>query len=495
MSDGHALLIAGTTSDAGKSVITAGLCRAFARAGLAVAPFKAQNMSNNSMVTPEGGEIGRAQALQALACGLQPSVAFNPILLKPGSDRRSQLVVLGKATGDVGARDYIHHRQHLREVAADQLSALRREYDIVVCEGAGSPAEINLRATDVANFGLAQAARMPVYIVGDIDRGGVLAHLFGTHAIVSEEDRALIRGFIINKFRGDQSILDPGLETLEELTGVPTRAVIPYIDGIWIDAEDSLQANVGRIIGPASQQPVGSQRLTVAAIRLPRVSNATDVEALAVEPGVSVSWVDDVESVAQSDLVVLPGSKATVSDLDWLRRQGLAEVLRERAAQGRPILGICGGFQMMGHRITDSVESEQATTVEGLGLFDLDISFAPEKTLVNHGDGSYEVHHGQVTRSTEQPWIGGEGARRGGLFGTHRHGYLENDPARRIFLGEIARACGKNGFQVSGDTSFAGLRLRQLDLIADTLERHWDLDQLLDEVSNPDRAADRPAAR
>ncbi|WP_080794284.1 cobyric acid synthase [Corynebacterium pacaense] len=493
MSTGSALLIAGTTSDAGKSVITAGLCRAFARAGLRVAPFKAQNMSNNSMVTPDGGEIGRAQALQAFACGLAPSVEFNPILLKPGSDRRSQLVVMGQAVGDVGARDYVEHRLGLREVATTQLDALRERFDVVVCEGAGSPAEINLRSTDVANFGLAQASGMPVYIVGDIDRGGVLAHLFGTHAIVSAEDRALIRGFVINKFRGDPSILEPGLTELEKLTGVQTKAVIPYIDGLWIDAEDSLQAPVGRVLGSAPA--LGSQRLRVAAIRLPRISNSTDVEALAVEPGVTVTWVTDGDSIEDADLVVIPGSKATVSDLGWLRSRGLDTALRRRAGRNGPILGICGGFQMMARSIDDPVESRAAAPVAGLGLLDLDIRFEASKTLINHGDGSYEVHHGQVGRSAETPWIGNEGAHRGALWGTHRHGYLENDCSRREFLTAVAGAAGKDGFIVSGDASFDGKRRAQLDLIADTIESHWDLDQLLAEVSTPANVARSAANR
>ena len=235
-----AFLIAGTTSDAGKSVIVAGLCRALARRGIKVAPFKAQNMSNNSAVCPDGGEIGRAQALQAAACGLEPNVDFNPILLKPGSDRTSQLVVRGHAVGSVSARSYIEHRTHLRTVAASCLRELESRFDVVVCEGAGSPAEINLRDTDVANFGLAEACDMPVYVVGDIDRGGVLAHLFGTHQIVSSADRTRIKGFVINKFRGDQSILEPGLVSLEEMTGVPTVAVLPYLEGLWIDAEEFL---------------------------------------------------------------------------------------------------------------------------------------------------------------------------------------------------------------------------------------------------------------
>lgn len=468
-----AILIAGTTSDAGKSVVVAGLCRALSRRGLRVAPFKAQNMSNNSAVCPDGGEIGRAQALQALACGLEPHVDFNPVLLKPGSDRTSQLVVKGQAVGNVSARNYVEHRSHLREVSAECLRSLEERFDLVVCEGAGSPAEINLRETDVANFGLAEACDLPVYVVGDIDRGGVLAHLYGTFFISAPEDRARIKGFVINKFRGDQSILDPGLVKLEELTGVPTVAVLPFIDGLWIDAEDSLQSAVGTSVGPSSTA-LGSQRLRVAAIRLPRISNATDVEALACEPGVSVTWTVDPDFIAEADLVVLPGSKATVSDLAWLRATGIGTVLQQRCL---PTVGICGGYQMMCRLIDDPVEGH--ATVEGLGIFDADITFVEEKTLIRHPGGAYEVHHGQVTRSTDAPWIGDEGSARGLFRGTHRHGQLENDAFRKEFLTWIAATCGKTDFVVSPDVSFQAERLKQLDLIADAIERAWDVSELV----------------
>lgn len=476
-----AVLITGCTSDAGKSVVVAGLCRAFARRGIKVAPFKAQNMSNNSAVTADGGEIGRAQALQALACGLEPSTHFNPILLKPGSDRTSQLVVHGKATGNVSARSYIEHRSHLRQVAAHALGQLEQDFDLVICEGAGSPAETNLRATDVANFGLAAAADLPVYLVGDIDRGGVLAHFYGTHQIVDEADRRRIQGFVVNKFRGDESILTPGLDSLKQRTGVPTIAVLPFVEGLWIDAEDSLQSVIGTSIGP-NTLAVGSRRLRVAAIRLPRVSNATDVEALACEPGVSVTWSDDPDHIADADIVVLPGSKATISDLQWLRERGIAQVLQERAERERPIIGICGGFQMMCETIIDPVESGSNTPVAGLGIFQATIEFAEEKTLIRHEGGAYEVHHGQVRENAERPWIGDEGCRRGMLFGTHRHGQLENDVFRKELLTEIAKAIGADGFEVDNQVSFHAERLRQLDLLADTLEAHWDLDEFLAQV-------------
>lgn len=487
-----ALLVAGTTSDAGKSVVVAGLCRMLTRRGVRVAPFKAQNMSNNSVVTLDGGEIGRAQALQAQACGLEPSVRFNPVLLKPGSDRRSQLVVRGQAVGTVGARDYFRHRQDLREVVAAELASLRAEFDVVICEGAGSPAEINLRATDLANMGLAQAARLPVLVVGDIDRGGVLAHLFGTVAVLDPEDQQLISGFVINKFRGDVELLRPGLERLTELTGRPTLGVIPFADELWIDAEDSLgtvaDAPVGR-----PRPPVGAEWLTVAAIRLPRISNSTDVEALACEPGVAVRWVSEPSRLSEADLVVLPGSKATVDDLAWLRRTGLADALTARAAAGKPILGICGGYQMLGRRITDTVESG-AGVVEGLGLLDLDIEFADPKvlrrasgrTLLPDGERmplqGYEIHHGRVCRSTDPAWLElagvPEGSVRGAVWGTHLHGLLESDGFRRMWLRQIAAAAGRPGFLVAEDVSVAAIRCAQLDLLADLVEEHLDFPQL-----------------
>ncbi|MFF0530058.1 cobyric acid synthase [Nocardia amikacinitolerans] len=493
-----ALLVAGTTSDAGKSVVVAGICRMLARKGVRVAPFKAQNMSNNSVVTLDGGEIGRAQALQAQACGLEPSVRFNPVLLKPGSDRRSQLVVRGKAVGTVGAADYFRHRQELRAVVAAELDALRAEFDVVICEGAGSPAEINLRATDLANMGLAEAAGLPVLVVGDIDRGGVLAHLFGTLAVLDPGDQRLIAGFVINKFRGDVELLRPGLDRLTELTGRPTLGVVPFAEELWIDAEDSLgtiaDAPVGR---PAA--PVGTEWLTVAAIRLPRISNSTDVEALACEPGVAVRWVRDPSRLADADLVVLPGSKSTVSDLDWLRRSGIAAALAERAAAGRPILGICGGYQMLGRRIVDDVESA-AGTVDGLGLLDLDVEFAEPKVLRRtEGDGpttsaeriplqGYEIHHGRVTRNGDPAWLTAagepEGSVRGAIWGTHLHGLMESDDFRRAWLREVARRAGRTGFVAAEATSVAAVRSAQLDLLADLMEQHLDtslLEQLITE--------------
>src|ERR1700730_17363764 len=318
-----ALLVAGTTSDAGKSMVVAGLCRLLARKGIRVAPFKAQNMSNNSAVTTEGGEIGRAQAMQARAAGLAPSIRLNPILLKPGSDRTSQLVLRGRVVDTVKAADYITHRDRLAAVVTDELQPPATEFDAVICEGAGSPAEINLRATDLANMGLARAANLPVIVVGDIDRGGLLAHLYGTVAILEPDDQRLISGFVVNKFRGDPALLEPGLRQLLELTGRPTYGVLPYCDELWLDTEDSLSVVAARVVG-TPQPPRGESWLRVAAVRPPRMSNSTDVEALACEPGVLVRWTVNPADIVDAAVVGIAGTKSTAADLAWLRDRGLA---------------------------------------------------------------------------------------------------------------------------------------------------------------------------
>ena len=469
-------------------MVVAGLCRLLARKGITVAPFKAQNMSNNSAVTVEGGEIGRAQAMQARAAGLAPSVRFNPILLKPGSDRTSQLVVRGRVSGEVAAGDYIKHRDGLSEVVADELASLRSEFDAVICEGAGSPAEINLRATDLANMGLARAAHLPVILVGDIDRGGLLAHLFGTVAILAPEDQALIAGYLVNKFRGDPALLAPGLTQLEHLTGRPTYGVIPFDDAFWLDTEDSVSVQAHRVVGQP-QPPVGDQWLRVAAIRLPRISNSTDVEALACEPGVLVRWVTDPADLPDADVVVIPGSKATVADLNWLRGRGLADGIAAHARSGRSVLGICGGFQMLCRRIDDPVESG-AGGVDGLGLLDADIVFAADKTLRRHEAPlpGYEIHHGRVSRSAEDDWLG-VGLRRAEVYGTHWHGLLDNDDVRRRWLAETAAAAGRHGFTVAEDVDVSARRDAQLDLMADLLAAHADIDAVLGllEAGPPER--------
>jgi adenosylcobyric acid synthase len=459
-------------------MVVAGMCRLLARKGIRVAPFKAQNMSNNSAVTVEGGEIGRAQAMQARAAGLAPSVRFNPILLKPGSDRTSQLVLRGQVADTVSAADYFTHRERLAGVVADELQSLREEFDAVICEGAGSPAEINLRATDLANMGLARTANIPAVLIGDIDRGGLLAHFFGTVAVLDPEDQAHLSGFVVNKFRGDPGLLAPGLEQLQQMTGRPTYGVLPHTDGLWLDTEDSVSVLAHRVVGDP-QPPHGPDWLRVAAIRLPRISNSTDVEALACEPGVVVRWVTEPADLADADVVVIPGSKATVADLGWLADRGLSDGITAHAAQGKPVLGICGGFQMLCRHIDDPVESG-AGVVAGLDVLDADIAFAPDKTL-RHWDTplhGYEIHHGQLTRSGDDDWLG-VGIRRGAVYGTHWHGLLDNDAVRRQWLTEAAVAAGRPGFVVADDVDVAARRDAQLDVMADLLTAHLDVDAVL----------------
>ncbi|OLT01976.1 cobyric acid synthase CobQ [Pseudonocardia sp. CNS-004] len=483
-----ALLVAGTTSDAGKSALVTGICRLLARRGVAVAPFKAQNMSNNSVVTVDGGEIGRAQAVQALACGLAPSVAFNPVLLKPGSDRSSQVVVHGRVEGTVSARSYQGRKAALLDVVTAGLADLRSRFEVVICEGAGSPAEINLRADDIANMGLAQAADLPVLVVGDIDRGGVLAHLFGTLAVLDAADQARIAGFVVNKFRGDPALLAPGLDQLAALTGRPTLGVLPWEERLWLDAEDSLSAVADGVLGRPAP-PYGSQWLRVAVVRLPRISNSTDAEALAAEPGVAVRYATEPSRLADADLVVLPGSKATVDDLGWLRRTGLAAAVLDHARAGRPVLGICGGYQMLGRRILDPHRVEGGDA-DGLGLLDLDVAFDAGKHLGNPTGTAwgepvrgYEIHHGRVVRSGDPQLLDGEGSDAGTVLGTHWHGLLENDGFRRAFLGRVAARAGRTGFVPAPDTSFAAHRTAQLDLLADLVEEHIDI-RALEHVVN-----------
>ncbi len=470
-----ALLVAGTTSDAGKSVLTAGLCRWLARQGVAVAPFKAQNMSLNSAVTRDGAEIGRAQAMQAAAAGVEPEAAMNPVLLKPGSDRNAQVVLLGKPFADVSALSYRDHAAALLDVALECLADLRRRFDVVVCEGAGSPAEINLRATDIANLGLARAANVPVIVVGDINPGGVFAGLFGTLALLSPEDQALVAGFVVNKFRGDEALLRPGLAMLEELTGRPTYGVLPWTDGLELDVEDSLGLDRAVVALP----PVGRDVLRVSVVRLPRLSNWTDLDALRSEPGVLVRYATTPAELADADLVVLPGTRQTVADLAWLRSRGLDVAL---ARHEGVVLGVCGGFQMLGTAIVDDVESGTGS-VTGLGRLPVRTVFGVDKVLARPtGEWrgapvttAYEIHHGRIAVDGGEPFL--DGTRVGNVFGTVWHGALESDAFRRAFLGEVAAARGREW--VPGDRAFADVRQERLDVLGDLVAEHLDTDAIV----------------
>jgi adenosylcobyric acid synthase len=477
-----ALLIAGTTSDAGKSVVTAGICRWLHRQGISVAPFKAQNMSLNSFVTTDGAEIGRAQARQAAAAGIEPDARMNPVLLKPGATG-TQVVVLGQAVGEVDHAGYAEHASRLLDVALDSLAQLRAQYDVVICEGAGSPAEINLRDTDIANMALARAAGLPALLVTDIDRGGSFPALYGTVALLEPADQVLVAGFVINKFRGDRGLLEPGLGLLRGLTGRPVLGVVPWTAGLWPDAEDSLSL-APRARPAASGAPLGPEVLRVSVVALPRISNFTDADALVAEPGILVRMAASPEELADADLVIVPGSRATVADLSWVRERGISEVLAARALAGRPVLGICGGFEMLAEEISDDVESG-AGTVSGLGLLPARVVFGETKILgqpcgTAYGApvSGYEIHHGVVTVSgiTAQPFPGG--CRSGAVWGTSWHGLLENDQFRRAFLTDVAAFAGRD-FKPAPDTNFAALREASLDLLGDLVAEYLDTSALV----------------
>ena len=459
------LMVCGTASDVGKSSVVAGLCRVLHRRGLRVAPFKAQNMANNSYVTPSGHEIGRAQGVQALAAGAEPEVAMNPILLKPTGERTSQVVVMGRPVGHFDAAAYQAEKPRLFVTVLEALADLRTRFDVVIVEGAGSPSEINQLHSDLVNLRLAAAAGLPAIVVGDIDRGGVFAALYGTVALLPDDLRPLVRGFVVNKLRGDPALLAEGPAELERRCGVPTLGVLPYLHGVSLDAEDSLAL--------PEVAPSDGSAIDVAVIRFPRIANFTDFDPLMSEPAVGVRFVDRAAAVGRPDLVVLPGTKATVADLEWLRGRGLDRAIE---ACGARVLGICGGYQMMGRTIVDDVESGRGA-VDGLGWLDAETVFGPTKVTrqrrgraLNQRATGYEIHHGRV-RSAD-PWIHlddaygeePEGAVSGRFSGTTLHGLLEDDGFRAAFL-----AIDPSGL------SFAAAREDQLDRLADMLEAHLDL--------------------
>ncbi|MBK8446551.1 MAG: cobyric acid synthase [Micropruina sp.] len=471
-------LIAGTSSDAGKSLITAGLCRVLARRGVRVAPFKAQNMSNNSMVCADGSEIGRAQYLQAIAAGVEPTSAMNPVLLKPGTDRRSFIVLRGEPAGTLEAGEYATGRTRLASAAFDAYAEVAARFDLVLCEGAGSPAEINLRAGDYVNFGLAQRFGLPVVLCGDIDRGGVLASIFGHWAIVDEADRALLAGYLINKFRGDPSVLEPGLDELTERTGLPCFGVVPWLNDVWLDGEDALAfAKWPRI-------PGHDGTLRVAVVRFPRISNATDLDALAAEPGVDVFATAHPADLIDADLVVLPGSRSTLDDLAWLRERGLSDALEARVRRGGAVLGICGGYQMLAAAIDDPIESA-AGTAPGLALLPTTVRFGADKVLgrpqgswQGHEVRGYEIHHGIVEVRGGEAFL--DGVRQGNTWGTIWHGAFENDGFRRAWLTELAQAIGSPWRPDEGAPGFADRREGMLDRLADAIDTCVDVDALLE---------------
>jgi adenosylcobyric acid synthase len=486
-------MVCGTTSDAGKSFLVAGLCRLLARRGVTVAPFKAQNMALNAAVTAGGGEIGHAQWVQAVAAGVEPEVAMNPVLLKPTGERASQVVVMGRATGVQSAAEYHGSKPALLPVVLDALAGLRRRFDVVVCEGAGSPAEINLLDRDIVNLPLARAAGVPAIVVGDIDRGGVFAALYGTVAVLPDDLRATVRGFVVNRLRGDPALLGDACADLGRRSGVPTLGVLPHLGVVDIDNEDSLALD--RADPEPEPDGDGLDVLDVAALRWPRVSNAGDLDPLRLEPRVRVRWVRSASELGRPDLVVLPGSKDTRGDMAWFRRTGLATAV-ERS--GATVVGVCAGLQMLGGRVDDPAGVEGPPGADaGLGLLPVATSFQGDKVLdrpagvavadpaAGETVAGYRIHHGRVAAvgGRAEPWLvtaRGEalGWRDPGgrVVGTTLHGLFERDGFR---AGVLAWAAGRAGKQwASGGVDFAAARLARLDRIADALERHLDLDRL-----------------
>ena len=458
MSLAPCLMVQGTASGVGKSLLTAALCRIFRRAGYRVAPFKAQNMSLNAAVTADGGEIGRAQAAQADAAGVEATVDMNPVLLKPEADDRSQVVVRGRAVASVRWAEYGRMTPTLWPRVTESLERLRREHDLVLIEGAGSPAEINI-GWDLVNMRVAALAEAPVVLVGDIDRGGVFAALVGTLALLTPDDRARVAGLIVNRFRGDRAVLEPGLVLLAERTGVPVLGVVPHLGPGLVPEEDSLALEM-----PAAD--VDDARVVVAVVRLPRIANFDDVEPLAGEPGVAVRFVTRAPDIDAADIVIVPGSKSTLADLAWLRARGLASALERAARDGRIVLGLCGGFQMLGDWLADPQGVETGGEAPGLALLPVATTFAAPKTSVRvrarvlgHGAlaaaagaevHGYEIHAGvSLTRGETAALTiverGGaavdaaDGLVAGSVVGTYVHGLLTCAPLRRALLVEAAR--------------------------------------------------------
>ncbi len=460
------IMVQGTASSVGKSIVATALCPYFQRMGLRVAPFKSQNMALNSFVTPDGGEIGRAQAAQAEAARVMPTVDMNPILLKPEGDSRSQVVVLGKSIGRLGAVDYHARKPDLREIVKGALGRLRATHDLVVIEGAGSPAEINLKERDLVNMFVAKIADAPVLLVGDIDRGGVFAAFVGTMELLDPDERARVAGFVINKFRGDVRLLDSGLRFLEDRCGVPVLGVLPYVRGLRVADEDSVALDERR--GRARAREGG---LEIAVVRLPRISNYDDFQPLEHEPGVVVRFVERAEDLSTADLVIVPGTKTTCADLAWLRESGLAEAIVARAKLGKRVLGICGGCQMLGLAIDDPERVESSVTfAEGFGLLPLRVRFGQEKRTAQvrargaaphwlAGDGEvvgYEIHMGRVERTDGAGGafvlherngvaandVDGAVSKDGVVLGSMIHGLFDNAHLRRTLLATLRRERG-----------------------------------------------------
>jgi adenosylcobyric acid synthase len=496
-------MVQGTASSVGKSILVAALCRIFKQDGYKVAPFKAQNMSLNSFVTPEGGEIGRAQAVQAQAAGIEPHVDMNPILLKPEADNRSQVIVLGHVMDTITAADYYSHTGKLLEVVSAALERLRSAYDIVVIEGAGSPAEVNLKEREIVNMRVAKLAKSPVLLVGDIDRGGVFASLCGTLHLLEADERALVKGLIINKFRGDAALFTSGIDFLENETGKPVLGVIPYVKNINIAQEDSVYLE--EING---RETSGGLDITV--IRLPHISNFDDFDPLEGD-GCSVRYADTPCGLGRPHLIIVPGSKNTIGDLEFLNNSGLAESIIARANEGVPVLGICGGYQMLGREIedTEGIESN-GCSVAGLGLLDISTVFNREKRtaqvkakvlscrgLLNGLPGcevsGYEIHMGKSVLYDNQPafhvyqsldgekeYDDGAVNVKGNVLGTYIHGIFNNDAFRNGFLKSLRNY--HNLSEISEDTLID--REKNYDRLAENVRRHLDMKKIYEIIES-----------
>ena len=484
-----AIMIQGTASNAGKSLLAAGLCRVFRQDGYRVAPFKSQNMALNSAITPDGLEMGRAQVTQAQAAGVAPDVRMNPVLLKPTNDTGSQVIVNGIPRGTMGAAEYFRYKKELIPEVMEAYRSLAEEYDIIVIEGAGSPAEINLKQDDFVNMGMAQRARAPVLLCGDIDRGGVFASLYGTVKLLEPEEQGLIRGLIINKFRGDPNILRPGLSTLEELTGKPVLGVVPMLD-VDVDDEDSLSA---RLSGGGK---VGL--IDIAVVRLPRISNFTDFNPLERMEEVSLRYVDSPAALGNPDLVFLPGTKNTMGDLLWLRQSGMEAAILKHAARGGAVAGICGGYQMLGRQVSDPDGVEGGGTLAGLGLLEAGTVFRGEKTRTQvtgtftGGTGifsglngasfaGYEIHMG-ATRGQGAPLVGfttqegrerRDGLSAGNVWGCYVHGLFDKAEAASALVGALMKAKGLEGSAAAVD--WQEYAQQQYDKLADGLRSALDM--------------------
>lgn len=477
----RALMVQGTTSDAGKSVLAAGLCRVLARKGIHVAPFKSQNMALNSAVTRDGGEIGRAQAVQAQACGIEPTVHMNPVLLKPNTDIGAQVIVQGKALADMDAVGYHGYKKVVMGPIMESFGLLQQEFETVIIEGAGSPAEINLRENDVANMGFAENADVPVIIVADIDRGGVFAHLYGTLALLSQSEQDRVIGFVINRFRGDIKLLESGLYWLEQKTGKPVLGVLPYLHGLMLEAEDAIDVQQS---APAEHQ------LQVAVPVLTRVSNHTDFDPLRMHPQVNLRFVGKGQQIPPSDLIIIPGTKSVRSDLAFLKSQGWDTQIARHLRLGGKVMGICGGYQMLGESISDpnGIEGESGISA-GLGYLQTSTVLAPEKqlkqvsgTLTMPGQQpvavrGYEIHAGVTEGVKEDAPVrladgqDGQFGLDGQVFGTYLHGIFEQQSACDAILNWA-------GLTATQTPDFDQLREQGIDRVAGMLEAHMDLARL-----------------